>query len=127
VERETKRALRLKNGQTRIDAVNDQAEMLQALAEGVRNVGEIEDRIEALFTDNGLGQAGMITCSSVHRAKGLEAQRVFILADTLKAHSIEEMNIQYVAITRAKETLVFVSDQHYAMSPGPAQERAWLQ
>jgi superfamily I DNA/RNA helicase len=53
----------------------------------------------------------MITCSSVHKAKGLEADKVFVLEDTLRYHSIEEENIVYVAITRAKKSLVFVSSK----------------
>jgi superfamily I DNA/RNA helicase len=93
----------------RVEAIHDQAEMLRNLADGVKNVAEIEARIDALFTDDGLGQAGLITCSSVHRAKGLEARRVFVLAGTLKDHNVEELNIQYVAITRAKEELVWVN------------------
>jgi DNA helicase-2/ATP-dependent DNA helicase PcrA len=92
----------------------DQADMLQNLADDARNVGEIEDRIEALFTDDGLGQAGVITLSSVHKAKGLEADRVFILAETLKNHTREEENIRYVAITRAKQELVWVGN----LAPG---------
>jgi superfamily I DNA/RNA helicase len=51
----------------------------------------------------------MITCSSVHRAKGLEAERVFVLAKTLRTDNDEERNISYVAITRAKSSLVYVS------------------
>jgi hypothetical protein len=93
--------------------------MLQNLADDARNVGEIEDRIEALFTDNGLGQAGVITLSSVHKAKGLEAKRVFILAETLKNHTREEENIRYVAITRAKQELVWVGN----LAPGQVPER----
>lgn len=91
-----------------IGSILDQADMLRNLADDARSVGEIGERIEALFTDNGLGAAGVITLSSVHKAKGLEADRVFILADTLREHTTEEMNIQYVAITRAKRTLVMV-------------------
>lgn len=94
--------------QAKIEAVLDQADMMASLTEGARNVAEVEARIEALFTDDGLGQAGMITCSSVHRAKGQEADRVFILADTLRDYSIEEQNITYVAITRAKKELIWV-------------------
>jgi superfamily I DNA/RNA helicase len=44
----------------------------------------------------------------VHRAKGLEANRVFVLEFTLKGGNIEEENIQYVAITRAKQHLTMV-------------------
>jgi len=96
--------------QSKIEAVLDQADMMSSLADGAKSVAEVETRITALFTDDGLGTAGMITCSSVHRAKGLEADRVFILKDTLRDNNIEEQNIAYVAITRAKTTLVWVSN-----------------
>jgi len=94
----------------KIEAIQDQAEMLISLTDGAKNVTEIEERIDALFTDDGLGAAGMITCSSVHRAKGKETSRVFVLADTLRNNNIEEQNIAYVAVTRAKDTLVYVYD-----------------
>lgn len=96
----------------RIDAVRDKAMMLSDLASEARSVAEITTRIDALFTDDGLGQAGVITCSSVHRSKGLEAPRVYILRDTLYPRSREdreEQNIEYVAITRAKDSLVWVT------------------
>lgn len=92
------------------DAIIDQADMLASLCDGARNVAEVDARIEALFTDDGLGAAGRITCSSVHKAKGLEANRVFILRDTLRSNTREEENITYVAITRAKSELIWVAD-----------------
>lgn len=114
---ETKQAARAAKGAkteeaaaAKADVIHDQADMLRSLAENADGVDGIVDRIKALFTDDGLGQAGVITCSSVHRAKGLEARRVFVLADTLRSHNQEELNIQYVAITRAQETLVMVHE-----------------
>lgn len=95
----------------KIEAVQDQLEMLASLADGAKGVNEVEARIEALFTDDGLGQAGVITCSSVHRSKGLEAERVFVLRDTLRETNQEEKNIAYVAITRAKRELVWCSKE----------------
>jgi len=97
--------------QSKMEAITDQADMLINLTEGAKNVDEVMSRIESLFTDDGLGAAGMITCSSVHRAKGLEADCVFILQDTLRDHNQEELNISYVALTRAKNSLVLVSDK----------------
>lgn len=97
--------------QNKIADIQDQAEMLLNLAEGVKSVSEIETRIESLFIDDGLGEAGMITCSSVHRAKGLEANRVFILEETLRNYNQEEQNIFYVAVTRAKQSLIWVFEK----------------
>lgn len=107
-EREIDRMLRAKR-EDRVDIIRDQADMLIELAQASSSVQDMEHRIEALFTDDGLGQAGVITCSSVHRAKGLEADRVYVLQDTLRDKNIEELNIQYVAITRAKHELVWVN------------------
>jgi superfamily I DNA/RNA helicase len=110
--RECKRASKLKNPEAKIDQILDQKETLASLTDGARNVAEITSRIDALFTDNGLGANDVITCSSVHRSKGLEADRVFILTETLRNNSIEEENIRYVAITRAKHTLVWVGENN---------------
>lgn len=109
---ETKEVERLKraNRLTRIEGIHDQAETLILLAEGASSVRAVEERIDALFSDDGLGQAGLVTCSSVHRAKGLEAPRVYVLWDTMRDRSTEELNIQYVAITRAKAELVIVKE-----------------
>jgi DNA helicase-2/ATP-dependent DNA helicase PcrA len=58
-----------------------------------------------------------VSLSTVHRAKGLEANRVFILAPSLlmpkwamkdQEQIQQERNIAYVAITRAKETLIYL-------------------
>ena len=94
--------------EAQIELVKDQAETIRVLMEDAKGLDDVLGRIEMLFTDDGLGQKGVITCSSIHRSKGLEANRVFILRWTLKDYNQEELNIQYVAITRAIETLVWV-------------------
>ena len=93
---------------TRSEAITDQSVMLAEITETCKNVDEVTQKILALFTDDGLGDAGVITCSSVHKSKGLEAKRVFVLMDTLRDFNQEELNIKYVAITRAIETLFYV-------------------
>jgi superfamily I DNA/RNA helicase len=98
---------RKKTIQSKIEGVKDQADMLIALAEGAENVSDVLANIQMLFTDDGRGEETLVTCSSVHKAKGKEANRVFVLRDTLREGG-EESNIAYVAVTRAKNTLVWV-------------------
>jgi superfamily I DNA/RNA helicase len=69
--------------------------------------------IDAVFT-----QGKGITLSTVHKAKGLEAERAFILEHTLHEsfrqrarqqwQKEQEKNILYVGITRAKRELVYM-------------------
>lgn len=106
---------------TRIEAVQDQAATIREMSEDLATVEELTDRIETLFAPDG-GPA--VVCSSVHRAKGLEADRVFVLNWTLYCGrerdlgNLDEANIEYVAITRAKEELVRVWDDS---TPGAAR------
>jgi superfamily I DNA/RNA helicase len=73
------------------------------------------------------GRGPAIVCSSVHKAKGLEARRVFVLTETLycqgKRINQEERNIHYVAITRAKEVLVLVEKDNGGGGPTAPRER----
>lgn len=110
-EREIKR-LKAANRGDKAGIVTDQAETLIALARVAQNVNDIEAKIDMLFTDDGLGAQGIVTCSSVHRAKGLESSRVFLLEWTFRsgAGNIEEDNLRYVAITRARHELIWVSE-----------------
>lgn len=91
------------------DFVADQAETILELCEGLSTIDELEARLEALFSND--STAGAVTCSSVHKAKGLEAERVWLLTSTFRYSPIEEENITYVAITRSKNTLIWVDDE----------------
>lgn len=93
----------------KIDQIDDQAATLTALAEGCASVNEIFTRCDTLFGDSNDEQApAAVVCSSVHKAKGLEADRVFVLDATISDRTREERNIAYVAYTRAKSHLTFV-------------------
>ena len=81
---------------------------------------EVETRLTHLFSDTGIASA--VVCSSIHRAKGLEARRVFLLRPTLyprlpkgvtqtPEQAQQERNAHFVAITRAQETLVYVEEK----------------
>jgi superfamily I DNA/RNA helicase len=90
-----------------VEKVNDEADTITALAEDLNTVADLNKLIDSLFSDN-RGGAATVCCSTIHRAKGLEANRVFLLVDTLRYGEPEERNIAYVGITRAKNTLVRV-------------------
>ncbi len=131
-DREVKRAEAQQNEKL-IEKILDQYETLVALVDGCAGIPELLTRLENLFSDTDDGVPAIV-CSSVHKAKGREADRVFILRDTLqppvgcvnchkrpkgckcpggyepdpKAQR-EERNIEYVAITRARHELTWVS------------------
>lgn len=93
------------------DAVTDRAATIHALAEGCASIADVLAACDALFSDARPDNA--VIFSSTHRAKGLEANRVFVLQPTyLKVRrgqdcaSVEEENLWYVAITRTKQELV---------------------
>lgn len=63
-----------------------------------------------------------VRLSSIHRAKGLEENRVFILdfdflpftrTDQKDWEEVQEINLKYVAVTRAKEVLYLVSSPNH--------------
>ena len=76
---------------------------------------DIIRRIESIFSDdNGEG----ICLSTVHKAKGLENDRVFILNEDKfypkwamrnKVQAVQEKNLEYVAITRPKKYLGYIT------------------
>ena len=81
----------------------------------IKDTFELKSYIDRLFNDESIKNA--ITLSTVHKAKGLEANRVIILLPNKlpmeypnqKNWQLEqEKNLKYVAVTRAKKELIFV-------------------
>jgi len=118
VARAEKRAEGLRDASAEIAEIADTAECFRAFAESHKTIAEVKAAIGLLFPDNDRDE-DRVTLSTVHRAKGLEAERVYLLADTFakvakaargdEARSLEEANIWYVACTRAKRVLTFVA------------------
>lgn len=95
-------------------ALQDKIECLHNISFGCMNAAELLKKIDDLFKDNSTG----ICCSTIHKSKGLESDRVFIIAlDKLPLKRCmniawkaeQEMNLKYVAITRAKKELYYVN------------------
>lgn len=86
----------------------DKAECLLNLCEGTLTIKDLKETIEKLFND--VDDTAKVIFSTTHKAKGLERDRVFILAGTYRKGSgeQEENNLWYVAITRCKKELYLV-------------------
>lgn len=115
------RAQKTKSAESKTAEINDQYDTLVAVSEDAQSVSDIERRLNAIFADSETDRRPAVVLSSVHKAKGLEWNRVFLLAETFRtpktdglsdaaveARQREEANIYYVALTRAKASLVRV-------------------
>ena len=90
-----------------ISVLLDKMECLRNLCDGNSSVDKVIDKINLLFKET--EDNPQVIFSTVHRAKGLERDRCFLLNWTFNSSSQEEKNIKYVAITRAKNEVFFVS------------------
>lgn len=100
----------------RAERVTDQMETIAVIAEGLTTMEGLRGRVRELFTDE--ASAERVICSTVHKAKGLEAQVAWVLTATFKRSGREEDNIRYVAATRAKSQLNLVTGDAGETDPG---------
>lgn len=118
---ETQRESARKNPhEHRLIALQDRYDCLQCFIEGTKVVEDVIAKIESVFTDDRDGSVG-IKLSSIHKAKGLESRRVFFLEPKgagcphpmarTKSAKDQEMNLRYVAITRARDFLCYVTEE----------------
>lgn len=103
--------------------LEDELSCLLALLDAQPTVSEAAALLDRLCAEK---PGSVVTFSSVHRAKGLERERVYVLASTFRcpeifgAHAapiwrgdaVEESCLAYVAITRTKRELVIVTSEH---------------
>lgn len=105
----------------------DSISSLKILSKGMTSIEELKNKINSIFLDSD-GEG--VCLSTVHKAKGLEADNIFILCKSLMPsklakkewEKITELNLIYVAITRAKKTLNFLNENElkppkYFISP----------
>ena len=106
----------------KIDALEDKVNTIYTiignLEEHRNTINDLCVKIETMFGDENETR-NILTLSTVHKSKGLEWKRVFIYRHDLlpskyaiKDWQVEqERNLQYVAYTRAKESLVILSGE----------------
>ena len=100
--------------------LEDKAYCIGAVMENSNHVQELYSTIESVFSDYDPNLPPKLTLSSIHKSKGLEWPTVYLLGRNLYMPSKyatqpwmleQETNLAYVAITRAKETLIEVTCQ----------------
>jgi DNA helicase-2/ATP-dependent DNA helicase PcrA len=96
----------------------DMIRALEILSDGINTSDELIERINNIFSDR---KKGGISLSTIHKAKGLEADNVYIVCKHLMPSSRakkdweirQEYNLMYVAYTRAKNILGFVDESDF--------------
>lgn len=97
-----------------IDSLSDKIVTLEILSKGCIMADELIDKLKSIFSDDTDG----ICLSTIHKSKGLEADRVYIIHSELMPSKYakqdweieQEKNLKYVAITRAKSVLGYITD-----------------
>ena len=100
-----------------IQAKLDMIRALEVLGVDLTTTEELTKKIEDIFPKNDKGEGIML--STVHKAKGLEADNVFIACASLMPSKSaldewqvqQERNLMYVAYTRAKKVLGFLNEE----------------
>lgn len=105
----------------------DMIHALEVLSEGLKTSKELTEKIKGVFSDKKIEG---ISLSTIHKAKGLEANNVYIAYNSLmpcksatQDWEIEqEHNLMYVAYTRAKNRLGFLSEDEFDSKLSNSQE-----
>ena len=127
-----KRGLDMNDATLSMNIMNmyDSINALIILAEKCQTKHDLIEHIKQIFQEDAKG----VCLSTIHKAKGLEAENVYILCHSMMpsklAHhdweKIQEKNLQYVAYTRAKNKLGFISEKEIPPSGSMLEPTAIL-
>lgn len=91
------------------EELRDTLEAVQAVSSGLSTTSDLRAKLSALFAEDDAGNDyDTIPCMTVHKAKGLEFDNVWVLESTFRVGNTEGANLYYVAVTRAKSRLRLV-------------------
>ena len=110
----TKRGVSHPSLHPKMEDLNEKIEVIECLMSEVNSIQTLKTLISNIFSDEIKG----ILLSTIHKAKGLENDKVFFLCPDLIPSKYatqdwqleQEQNLKYVAITRAKSTLIYVKE-----------------
>lgn len=104
------------------DGVRDEAECLRYLCDISASIDALLKHAAHIFSE--IDDDERILLSTVHKFKGMEADRVFLLDNTFKlGESEEESFIWYVAVTRARDFLGFAEGSVERVTDGSERRR----
>lgn len=115
--RELARLAEIDGSEAEASALQDQCMCIEAATAWGESVDDVIDGIKRIFIDAKKSEQGSyVLLSSIHRAKGREADNVAILEPGLMPHKMsrtpeshkQESNLAYVAATRSKHRLSFL-------------------
>lgn len=110
--------LKAKGKDAQAEALSDRIATVAVIGEKCATPAEIKVKILDMFQDDDQMARKTLTLSTVHKAKGREWPRVFILGANLWMpgpwarqawEQEQERNIVYVSVTRAQNELVFIN------------------
>lgn len=116
--REIEKAVAVKN-EAKAEAIQDKSDiiffLIDSMKETARTVPALIDLIDELFADT----KNAVVLASIHKAKGLEAGKVFWLNSSKcpaqwakqEWQQQQERNLCYVAATRAKNELILIEEK----------------
>src|SRR5262249_51141088 len=100
--------------------MQDTCDCLLRLTAVCKSLEDMRSRIESMFRDieETANATNVVLLSTIHRAKGLERDVVYLIESRLLPHPRataaweleQERNMAYVAVTRAKRELVLVGE-----------------
>ncbi len=101
----------------------DNIESIKVLSDGLSTTNELINKINFIFDGD---DNDAVQLSTIHKAKGLESDNVFILNKSLMPSKfakkdweiLSENNLIYVAYTRAKKTLNFIKEDNFSKTNG---------
>jgi superfamily I DNA/RNA helicase len=101
-----------------VNSIQDRVDTIKVLCEDCTELDEVREKITNMFGDTKDGEEPKkVTLSTVHKAKGREWNTVYILGfnelmpfrmASMPWQKIQENNLIYVAVTRAKQNLIMI-------------------
>lgn len=106
---------KLEEGKAAESVIEDRAACLYVFVDSTETLGQAIKKCQSIFQHE-----GPIKLMTIHKSKGLEFDDVFILdeffigrAASTDAEKEQERNLRYVAITRAKKNLGYITSDNY--------------